>query len=71
MKIESTNKNYCATIVEITNLIVLDNCDNLVHTSIMGNLVIVSNQTKTGDIGLYFPVECQLSKEYLSNNNLY
>ena len=71
MKIELTNKNYCATIVEITNLIALDNCDNLVHTSIMGNLVIVSNQTKTGDIGLYFPVECQLQKEYLSNNNLY
>lgn len=71
MKIELTNKNYCATVVAIQNIIPLENCDNVVHTSIMGNLVIVSKDIKIGELGLFFPVECQLSKEYLSANNLY
>jgi hypothetical protein len=71
MKIKLTNKNYCATIVAIQNVIPLENCDNVVHTSIMGNLVVVSKDIKIGELGLFFPVECQLSKEYLSANNLY
>lgn len=71
MKIELTNKNYCATVVAIQNVIPLENCDNVVHTSIMGNLIVVSKDIKIGELGLFFPVECQLSKEYLSANNLY
>lgn len=65
------NQNYCVTIVEIRNIIELDNCDNVVHTNIMGNLVITSKDTKVGDVGLYFPVETQLSDEYCKINNLY
>ena len=37
----------------------------------MGQQIIVSKEVKIGDIGLYFPVECALSKQYLSANNLY
>ena len=66
-----TNQNYCATVVEIKTLIPLENCDNVQAALIMGQQVIVSKEVKIGDIGLYFPVECQLGKEYLSNNNLY
>lgn len=66
-----TNQNYCATVVEIKTLIPLENCDNVQAALIMGQQVIVSKEVKVGDIGLYFPVECQLGKEYLSNNNLY
>lgn len=65
------NENYAAIVVEIKTLIPLENCDNVQATIIMGNQVIVSKNVKIGDIGLYFPLECQLSKEYLSNNNLY
>ena len=65
------NVNYCATVVEITNLVALDNCDNVCATHIMGNQVIIGIGTATGTIGLFFPVETQLSKEYLSANNLY
>lgn len=65
------NQNYCATVVEIKNIIPLDNCDNVVHTNIMGNLVITSRDTQVGDVGLYFPVETQLSAEYCKVNNLY
>lgn len=71
MKIELSNKNYCGTIVEIKTLIPLENCNNVQAAIIMGNQVIVGNDVKIGDIGIFFPVETQLSKEYLSANNLY
>lgn len=70
MKIKG-NINYCATVVEIKNITPLDGCDFVVATSIMGNQVIVGKDIKIGDIGLFFPVETQLSKEYLKINNLY
>ena len=65
------NPNYAATVVKISNIIPLENCDNVVATMIMGNQVIVSKDTKINDVGLFFPVECELSSKYLSNNNLY
>lgn len=65
------NENYSATVVKIKNIIPLDNCDNVVHSNIMGNLVITSKDTKIGDIGIYFPVETQLSDIYCKMNNLY
>ena len=68
---EPKNANYCATVVEIKNKIIFDNCDNVCGTTIMGNQVVINNDAKIGDVGLFFPVETQLSKEYLSSNNLY
>src|SRR5688572_2243698 len=65
------NENYAATMVEIKNIIGLENCDNVVHTSIFGNLVVVGKDTKIGHKGIFFPVETALSHEYLHNNNLY
>ena len=72
MKLEAPqNINYCATVVEIKNIIPLEKCDYVVGTSIMGNQVIVGKDTKIGDIGLFFPVETKLSEKYLGENNLY
>lgn len=72
MKIkEPKNQNYAAIVVEIKTLVPLEKCDNVQGAIIMGNQVVVSKDVKVGDIGLYFPLECALSKEYLSNNNLY
>lgn len=65
------NENYAATVVEIKNLIPLNNCDNVVHANIFGNLVIVGKDTNVGDKVLYFPVETRLSIQYASVNNLY
>ena len=65
------NPNYCATVVAIKNLLPLDGCDNLLATTIFGNQVLVGKNTAIGDIGLYFPVETQLTPEYLGANNLY
>lgn len=63
--------NYCATVVKIEKLVQLENCNNVQAAIIMGNQIIVSKEVKIGDIGLFFPVEVQLSKKYLSENNLY
>lgn len=65
------NPNYCATVVQIKRLVELVNCDNLQGAIIMGNQVIVDKSVKVGDVGLYFPLETQLSEQYLSNNNLF
>jgi hypothetical protein len=65
------NSNYAAIVVEIKHLIPLEGCDNVQAAIIMNNQVIVSKDVKVGDVGIYFPVECALSKEYLSHNNLY
>ena len=60
------NKNYCGTIVKINTLVPIENSDNIQHAIIMGNSVIVDKKTYIGDVGIYFPLETQLSKEYLN-----
>lgn len=65
------NENYAATVVRITTLVPLENCSNVQAAIIMGNQVVVGKDVQINDIGLYFPVECSLSKEYLTANNLY
>lgn len=71
MKINLTNPNYCATVVEIKDLIDLDNCDNVRGAHIFGQHVIVDKLTVIGDVGLFFPVESALGKDFLAHNNLY
>lgn len=65
------NSNYCAIVVEIKNTIPLANCNNVQHAIILGNSVVVDKSVQIGDIGIYFPLETQLSHDYCSNNNLY
>ena len=65
------NINYCASIVSIKNIIDLEGCDNIKGTTIFGNHVIVSKDVKIGELGIYFPVECRISNEFLSHNNLF
>lgn len=65
------NENYCATVVEIKNIIPLTGCDNVVGTTIFGYQAIVGKDVKIGDIGIVFPAETRLSKDYCFNNNLY
>ena len=69
--IKLTNPNYCATVVQINNIIPIEKANNIQHAIIMGNSVIVSKNVNIGDIDLFFPVESQLSSLYLSCNNLY
>lgn len=68
---EPRNKNYCAVIAKISATVDLPKMNNVKHGIILGNKIIVNKSTKVGDIGIYFPVECSLSAEYLHFNNLY
>lgn len=65
------NENYAATVVEIKNIIPIVGSDNIVHTNIFGNLVIVGKDTLVGTKGIYFPAETKLSADFLKYNNLY
>lgn len=65
------NDNYAAVVVEIKTLVPLAGCDFVQAAIIMGNQVIVDKSTKEGDIGLYFPLETQLTESFLKANNLY
>lgn len=65
------NSNYAAVVVEVSNVVPLEGMNNVQAAIIFGNQVIVDKNVNKGDKGIYFPVECQLSKEYLSTNNLY
>lgn len=72
LKIEApANDNYAATVVSLKDFVKLPNCDNIQAALIFGNHVIVGIDAKVGTIGLYFPAETQLTKEFLSANNLY
>ncbi len=62
--------NYSATIVRISNLTKHPNADKLQLTNIFGNVVIVGLDTKVGDIGVFFPIESQISEEFAKANDL-
>lgn len=67
----SPDINYLASIEQITNVSPIPGADNIKKTTIRGRDVIISNDVQIGDIVVYFPVETQISEQYLSANNLY
>ncbi len=72
MKIEKpVNENYCATVIRLKSITKLEGCDNLVGTPIFGFQAIVGKEHQSGDMGIVFPAETQLSDEFCRENNLY
>lgn len=61
---------YKAYITKITNLRKHSNADRLLVGECFGNNVIVSLDTKEGDVGVYFPVDGKLSEEFATINDL-
>ena len=61
---------YTAYIVKINELRKHNNADRLQVANIFDCNVIVDMNTKVGDIGIFFPVDGQLSKAYCEQNNL-
>lgn len=57
-------------IVKIEELHPHSNADRLQIATIFGASVIVGINTKIGDIGVYFPIDLQLSEEYCRENDL-
>jgi hypothetical protein len=65
------NPNYCASVVEITKLVAIDNADNLQAAIIYGSSVIVGKNINYNTAGLFFPLECQLGDQFLYHHSLY
>ena len=61
---------HCGYVVKVTELRKHSNADRLQVATFFGNDTIVDLNTKCGDIGVYFPVDLQLSEEYCAKNNL-
>lgn len=63
--------NNTAIIVKINNIEKHPNADKLQLVRLFGTQVITGLDTKLNDLMIYFDSNLRLSKEYLSNNNLY
>lgn len=61
---------HCGYVVKIEHLRKHNNADRLQIATIFGNDVIVGLDTQIGDLGIYFPVDLQLSEEYCRENDL-
>lgn len=63
--------NNTAIIVELKNVRKHPNADKLYLANVVGTTVVVGEDSKDGDIGVYFDSNLKLSPEFLSSNNLY
>lgn len=61
---------HCGFVVEVKDLRKHGNADRLMVATFFGNDTIVSLDTKVGDVGVYFPIDIQLSEEYCTQNDL-
>lgn len=64
------SSEHVGYIVKINELKKHPNADRLQIAVIFGFSTIVSLDVKVGDIGIYFPIDLQLSKEYCQKNDL-
>lgn len=65
------NPNYAAQIVTLKKSVEHPNADRLIGWIVQGCRVWTSIDYSEGDICVYFPVESQLNKEFLSYHNLF
>ena len=61
---------HCGYVVEVKELRKHSNADRLQVATFFGSDTIVDLNVKVGDIGVYFPVDLQLSEEFCEQNNL-
>ena len=61
---------YCGYVTRLKNVRKHPNADRLVLADVFDSTVVVGQNSKDGDIVIYFPTNGQLSKEYCEYNNL-
>lgn len=61
---------YCGYVTKLKNVRKHPNADRLVLADVFDSTVVVGQNSKDGDIVIYFPTDGQLSKEYCEYNNL-
>lgn len=65
------NENYAARIVRVDEIHEIPEAHSIVKAVLGNDTVIVSKDTKVGDIVVFFPVGCCISEKYLHTHNLY
>lgn len=63
-----TGKAY---VCKLTNITPIEGADLIVQATMFGETIITTKENTEGTLGLLFDCETQLSKEFLSANNLY
>lgn len=61
---------YCGYVTTLTNVRKHPNADRLMLADCFGNTVCVGLDAAEGELGVYFPVDGQLSAEFAEQNNL-
>jgi len=61
---------YTAYITPLTNVRKHPNADRLQLATVLGNQVVIGLEHADGDVGIFFPIDGQLSKEYAEANDL-
>ncbi len=54
-----------------SELIAIEGADLIQAARVCGELVVVSKAVTLDDVGIFFPVDCQVSEEYVKLNNLF
>lgn len=62
---------HVARIAKVDSIAPIQGADRIQIAYVLGNQVIVSKDTKVGDIGVFFDCELQLDEKYCAENNLF
>ena len=60
-----------AIVAKIDRVIPIEGADRIQIAMVLGEQVIVSKELEVGFVGVFFPVDLQLSEEYCRQNNLF
>lgn len=72
MELITTQQNYAAQIVKVNAVLALPGADRLEVIPFLGlQAITAKGQVKVGDLGVFFPTECQLDPNFCHLNNLY
>jgi hypothetical protein len=71
LTIKEGSTNYACTVVEIKQIFDIEGADNIKRVVVEGNNVVVSKDTKVGDVMLYFVSGTRLNKDFCFKNDLY
>jgi hypothetical protein len=63
--------SYTAFITKVQSTISIEGADKIQTAMVLGNQVVVSKEVKVGELGVFFPADCQLSHAFCHHNNLY
>lgn len=71
LSIKEGSENYACSVIKLPVKQKVEGLDNLVRVSVFGNDCLVGKESAEDVLYLFFPAECAISKDFLSNNNLY